>query len=64
MRAQGLPRPLVGREGEETSQSEDEVTELQQMELYNMDLQAQVIQQSGALSGYPLEFLKREQNRP
>ena len=41
-----LPKPLIGQDGQEVAESE-EVSELQQMELFNMDLQAQIIQQSG-----------------
>ena len=39
MKRNSLPKPLIGQDGEEASQSEDEVSELQQMELHNMDLQ-------------------------
>ena len=39
MKRSSLPKPLIGQAGEETLQSEDEVSELQQMELHNMDLQ-------------------------
>ena len=39
MMKKSLPKPLIGHETEEGVHSEEDVSELQQMELHNMDLQ-------------------------